>query len=112
MPSGEIKIPVNLGNIQDKEVVSRVEAPRGELVYYIRTSKGKTFPERVKIRTPTYATMTAMEKLLIGLQIADVPIAIMSIDPCLSCTDRMTILDLKTGNKKIVSGDDLRHGNY
>ena len=112
MPSGKIRIPVNLGGIQDKEVVSRVEAPRGELVYYIRTSKGKTFPERVKIRTPTYATMTAMEKLLTGLQIADVPIAIMSIDPCLSCTDRMTILDLKTGNKKIVSGDDLRHGNY
>ncbi len=108
MPQGEIRIPVNFSNIPDKEIFTRVEAPRGELVYYIRTSKGKYSPDRVKIRTPTYATLNAIEALLSGLNLADVPVAIASIDPCISCTDRVTLLDLNTGKSKIVTGDELR----
>ena len=108
MPDGKIRIPVSFSNMPDKEVLARVEAPRGELAYYIRTSKGKFSPDRVKIRTPTYATLNAIPVLLKGLRLADVSIAVMSIDPCVSCTDRVTILDVNTGKSKIITGDELR----
>ncbi len=111
IPKGRTKIPVSFAKIPKAEIFSRVEAPRGELAYYIRTSRGRQSPDRVKIRTPTYATLNALPTLLKGLRLADVPIAIMSIDPCMSCTDRMTLLDLDTGKSKIVTGEELRNAD-
>lgn len=109
MPKGKIKVPVSFAKIKKAEIATRVEAPRGELLYYIRTSSGKNSPDRVKIRTPTYATLNAVPTLLTGLKLADVSIAIMSIDPCMSCTDRVTLLDMDTGKKKTITGEELRN---
>ena len=108
MPQGPLKVPVSFSNMSSKEIITRVEAPRGELAYYIRTSAGKFSPDRVKIRTPTYATLNAIPTLLRGLRLADVSIAVMSIDPCMSCTDRVTLLDLDTGKSKTITGEELR----
>jgi formate hydrogenlyase subunit 5 len=69
------------------EAVNRVEAPRGELFYYIK-SNGTAYPDRVKVRTPTFANIPAFLKTAIGSNIADVPANFVSLDPCFSCTDR------------------------
>jgi len=69
------------------EAVNRVEAPRGELFYYVK-SNGTALPERVKVRTPTFANIPAFLKTAIGESIADVPANFVSLDPCFSCTDR------------------------
>ena len=69
------------------EATSRVEAPRGELFYYI-AADGDLHPTRVRVRTPTFANIPAVLKMLPGIQMASVPIALLSIDPCLSCTER------------------------
>jgi formate hydrogenlyase subunit 5 len=69
------------------EAVNRVEAPRGELFYYIK-SNGTAFPDRVKVRTPTFSNIPAFLKTAIGENIADVPSNFVSLDPCFSCTDR------------------------
>jgi len=69
------------------EAFSRVEASRGELVYYVRGS-GKPAMERVKIRTPTFANIPSLIPMLKGAGIADVPPIVTSIDPCICCTDR------------------------
>lgn len=69
------------------EAVCTLEAPRGELFYYVR-SNGSDMPERVKIRTPTFANIPAFLKTAIGESIADVPSNFASLDPCFSCTDR------------------------
>jgi Ni,Fe-hydrogenase III large subunit/NADH:ubiquinone oxidoreductase subunit C len=69
------------------EACNRVEAPRGELFCYVK-SNGTAFPERVKVRTPTYANIPAFLKTAIGESIADVPPNFVSLDPCFSCTDR------------------------
>ena len=42
--------------VKEGEVVSRVEAPRGELFYFIK-SNGSEKPERIKVRTPSSATL-------------------------------------------------------
>jgi len=69
------------------EAVNRVEAPRGELFYYVK-SNGTVFPDRVKVRTPTFANIPAFLKTAIGENIADIPPNFVSLDPCFSCTDR------------------------
>lgn len=84
------------------EAFGRVEAPRGELFYYIR-SNGTNIPERVKVRTPSFMNNAALSLMLKGASIADAPLIIASIDPCYSCTDRVEVIDLKTG--KVRRGD-------
>jgi NADH-quinone oxidoreductase subunit D len=51
LPPGErsVRMP---RRIPEGETVSRVEAPRGELFYFIR-SNGTDKPDRVKVRTPS-----------------------------------------------------------
>jgi formate hydrogenlyase subunit 5 len=69
------------------EALSRVEAPRGELFYYVK-SNGTAYPERVKMRTPTFSNIFSFAKIAKGVNIADVPVCFTSLDPCFSCTDR------------------------
>lgn len=71
----------------DGETISRVEQPRGEVMYYLRADGSKNL-KRLRIRTPTFANVPSLIKMLPGCELADVPIVIMSIDPCISCTER------------------------
>ncbi len=85
IPDGEYNVPVK-GN-PNGEVISRVEQPRGEVLYYLKANGTKNL-ERLRIRTPTFANIPALLKILPGCQLADVPVAILTIDPCISCTER------------------------
>lgn len=85
LPQGALSTP--LEGVPSGSVVSRVEAPRGELLYFIASNGGET-PSRVKIRTPTLPNVRVLEHILPGYQVADVPIIVGSIDPCISCEDR------------------------
>lgn len=93
------------------EAVMRLEAPRGELFYFIK-SNGTDKPERVKVRTPTICNMTSVIKLAVGHQLADVPMILAGIDPCFSCNDRTVQLrDAGNGNSRLMTWEGLRkHG--
>lgn len=69
------------------EATMRTEAPRGECVYYV-ASEGGEGPARVKIRTPSFVNLPAIEPMVLGQQLGDVSIIQASVDPCISCTDR------------------------
>ena len=69
------------------EAFSRVEAPRGELFYYVK-AKGEIRLDRVKIRTPTFVNVQCLAEMVPNCQLADVPVITVSIDPCICCTDR------------------------
>jgi NADH-quinone oxidoreductase subunit D len=86
LPSGPFRI-ITPRSVPAGEAVNRVEAPRGELFYYVR-SNGTDMPDRVKVRTPTFANIPSFLKTAIGESIADVPANFVSLDPCFSCTDR------------------------
>ena len=86
LPSGPFRVKVPRV-VPAGEAVNRVEAPRGELFYYVK-SNGTAMPERVKVRTPTFANIPAFLTTAIGETIADVPPNFVSLDPCFSCTDR------------------------
>jgi membrane-bound hydrogenase subunit alpha len=83
--------------------LSTFEAPRGEVVHYV-VSNGTDRPERHKARAPTLGNIPSVVEILKGGHIADVPIALASIDPCFSCTDRIILIDEK-GNKEVKPWD-------
>ncbi|MEW6263802.1 MAG: nickel-dependent hydrogenase large subunit [Thermodesulfobacteriota bacterium] len=85
IPGGPINVQVK-GN-PSGETVMRVEQPRGEVVYYLKGG-GKKYLERMRVRTPTFANIPALLAMLPGSQLADVPVITLSIDPCISCTER------------------------
>ncbi len=85
MPDGEIAVKVT-GN-PDGEIFERTEQPRGEVVYYLKANGSKNL-QRFRVRTPTFANLPALVKLLQGCELADVPVLVLTIDPCISCTER------------------------
>ena len=83
--AGEIQTRVR-GN-PEGEAFSRVEAPRGELLYYVKANGSKNL-ERLRVRTPTFTNIPPLLAMLPGMELADVPVIVVSIDPCISCTER------------------------
>ena len=86
LPTGPIRVETSR-YVPEGEAINRVEAPRGELFYYVK-GNGTASPDRVKIRTPTFANLPSFLTTAIGENIADVPPNFVSLDPCFSCTDR------------------------
>ncbi len=86
LPSGPLSSGP-LPHIPAGEAIARTEAPRGELVYYVKTN-GTDVPDRVRCRVPSYMNWEALKVMMRGARIADVPMIVNSIDPCVSCTER------------------------
>jgi len=86
MPPGEIAVP-KISGLPEGELFMRTEQPRGEVVYYVK-GNGTKFLQRFRVRTPTFANLPALLKVLQGCDLADVPVLVLTIDPCISCTER------------------------
>jgi Ni,Fe-hydrogenase III large subunit len=87
IPDGPIEASIK-GMIPPKgEFIMRMEQPRGEAFYYAK-GNGTKHLERMRVRTPTNMNIPAMTKILQGCDLADVPMMILTIDPCISCTER------------------------
>lgn len=87
IPEGDIAVPVK-GAPADGAVASNVvEQPRGECYYYAR-GNGTKYLERMRMRTPTSINLAGMATALKGCDIADVNMIVLTIDPCISCTER------------------------
>lgn len=86
MPPGPLTVEVPR-RVPAGELVRRTEAPRGELVYYIR-SDGSDRPARVKIRTPSLPVLRSLQELLPGVETADVAAVVAGADLCIACADR------------------------
>ncbi len=85
IPDGEIAAAVK--GLPNGEAFIRMEQPRGEAFYYVRAN-GTMFLDRMRVRTPTFANLPSLLQILKGCQYGDVPLLILTIDPCVSCTER------------------------
>ena len=109
MPGGPVTVPAPRGGPR-AEILSRYEAPRGELAHFMRTNNTDKV-ERLDIRTPTLANWTSVAVSLVGQNLADIPVVVAAIDPCLSCTSRVTIVDREERETKTLTWEELRdHG--
>jgi len=88
LPPGEIHTEGEKFPFMTGTATSRVEAPRGEVMYSVSWKEGSRNPARVHVRTPTFAVMPAIRWMVVGQRLADTPLIQASIDPCYSCTDR------------------------
>jgi len=115
MPPGPIlaqpKIAVLLKTLTqaEGEGIGRAEAPRGEVIHYVRLEAGQSTLATWKVRAPTYVNLMSVPIILKGMQIADVPITFASLDPCMSCTNRMIITDRALRKKSIMSYAEMHH---
>jgi membrane-bound hydrogenase subunit alpha len=97
MPAGEIlwekKMPKLLLTLKKAqgEAIGRVEAPRGECMHYVRMD-GNEAPATWKVKASSYSNLMSWIPMLKGEQLADIPIIVASIDPCMSCTDRVSVI--------------------
>ncbi|MEA1993699.1 MAG: nickel-dependent hydrogenase large subunit [Euryarchaeota archaeon] len=111
MPSGDImaepKIPKLLAVLKKSkgEAIGRAEAPRGEVIHYVKMDGENEAPHMWKVRAPTYNNLLPWTPMLMGEQIADIPIVAASTDPCMSCTNRVTVI--KDNNEEILTNEDL-----
>ncbi|MBC8043135.1 MAG: NADH-quinone oxidoreductase subunit D [Rhizobacter sp.] len=69
------------------EIYHAIEAPKGELGFFIQ-SDGTGHPWRLKIRSPSFCSLQALPHLTEGGMIADVVVAIGSIDPVMGEADK------------------------
>jgi membrane-bound hydrogenase subunit alpha len=112
LPSGELmsipKIPALLAALKKAsgEGLGRHEAPRGEVIHYVRLEEGIEEPVAWKVKAPTYSNLMAWVPMFMGNEIADVPIIAASIDPCMCCMDRVHFAD-EAGNASVRMKEEL-----
>ncbi|WP_263772016.1 nickel-dependent hydrogenase large subunit [Propionivibrio soli] len=87
LPDGPTACTSERPAIPPGEAIAKCEAPRGELIYYVRITDSPR-PERVKWRVPSFMNWDALRFMLKDAKIADIAIIVNSIDPCISCTER------------------------
>jgi NADH-quinone oxidoreductase subunit D/NADH-quinone oxidoreductase subunit C/D len=79
-PQYQVRVPAG-------EAYGRVEAPKGELGYYV-ISTGKPNPWRYHVRAPSFINITALEKMCVGQKIADFVAILGVLDIVLGELDR------------------------
>jgi Ni,Fe-hydrogenase III large subunit len=62
---------------------------------------------RWRVRAPTYPNLQAVPVMVKGGMLADVPITVGSLDPCFSCTERVEAVDIRKGEVRVFSQDEL-----
>jgi NADH-quinone oxidoreductase subunit D len=78
---------LDIKEISPGQGIGRYEAPRGEVIHYVRTD-GTNRSVRHKVRAPSYMNIPTFEASCINQPLSDVLITTASIDPCYCCTER------------------------
>jgi membrane-bound hydrogenase subunit alpha len=101
---GDIEVKVKA--IPEGFGTGHAEAPRGEVFHFVKTN-GSNYPERHKIRAPSYVNIATFKKSCIGQTISDATISLAAVDPCYCCTERLAaVYDSHTG-MKVFGGEEL-----
>ncbi|SEF91057.1 NADH dehydrogenase subunit D [Bryocella elongata] len=90
IPEGPFTDPkTKVRNFRPKpgEAYGRIEAPKGELGYYL-ISDGSPNPYRYRVRPPSLINLTVLEDMCLGRNVADVVITLGSVDIVLGEVDR------------------------
>ena len=87
IPAGDISVDVKGAPADGAQASNVLEQPRGECYYYARGNGTKNL-ERMRMRTPTAQNIAGMTTALAGCDLADVNMIVLTIDPCISCTER------------------------
>jgi NADH-quinone oxidoreductase subunit D len=88
LPGGQHSTQVPLALRPPKgEAYGRVEAPRGELGYYVVSDESSS-PHRFHIRPPSFINLSALREMTVGGSVADAIVVLGSIDIVVGEIDR------------------------
>ncbi len=82
------------------------EAPRGEDMHWSQTGDNQKC-YRWRCKAATYSNWPILRYMLRGNTIADAAIIVGSMDPCYSCTDRVTVVDLNKKSSTVLTKNQL-----
>ena len=101
LPEGKVRKKVN---IPAGYADNRNEAPRGEVAYMIETNGNLI--KNISIRTPSIMNIDACARYMFKdvATVADAVATYASVDPCIACTERVTIIDEESGKVHEVNG--------
>lgn len=101
LPKGDIrkKIDIPAGYADHRN-----EAPRGEVAYMIETNGNLI--KNISIRTPSIMNIDACARYMFKdvATVADAIATYATVDPCIACTERVTIVDEESGKVHEVNG--------
>jgi hydrogenase-4 component G/formate hydrogenlyase subunit 5 len=100
LPEGPI-LTEDFEYIPNRFALGFTEAPRGENMHWSMTGDNQKL-YRWRCRAATYANWPILRYMLRGNTVADAPLIIGSLDPCYSCTDRVTIVDTKKRRSQTI----------
>ncbi|AFL69241.1 NADH-quinone oxidoreductase subunit C [Sulfurospirillum barnesii] len=107
MPQTAIIVDPKFHVKPENYALAYVEAPRGDNVHWImQGSAQKVF--RWRCRAATYNNWPSLRFQFRGNTIADAALIVCSLDPCYSCTERVTVVDVKSKKSKILTHKDLK----
>jgi Ni,Fe-hydrogenase III large subunit/Ni,Fe-hydrogenase III component G len=106
LPNGPLQLAIQDALPAGRIGLSSVEAPRGEAHHFLITGENNR-PRRWRVRAPTYQNLQGIPAMIKDQQLADMTISLASIDPCFSCTDRLETIDLRSGQTRIYSQQEL-----
>ena len=107
MPQTPIIVDPTFHVKPENYALAYVEAPRGENVHWImQGSAQKVY--RWRCRAATYNNWPSLRFQFRGNTIADAALIVCSLDPCYSCTERVTVVDIKSKKSKILTNKDLK----
>ncbi|CAE10852.1 NADH-quinone oxidoreductase subunit C [Wolinella succinogenes] len=106
MPQTPIMIDPTFHVQPENFALAYVEAPRGDNVHWImQGSAQKVY--RWRCRAATYNNWPSLRFQFRGNTIADAALIVCSLDPCYSCTERVTVVDVRSKKSKILTRLDL-----
>jgi Ni,Fe-hydrogenase III large subunit/Ni,Fe-hydrogenase III component G len=106
MPVGPLQAEIS-GELPVGRIgLSSVEAPRGESHHFVVTGENNR-PRRWRVRAPTYQNLQGIPAMIRDQELADMTISLGNIDPCFSCTDRLEIVDLRSGQVRVCTPEEL-----
>lgn len=107
MPQTPVMIDPKVMIRPENYALGHDEAPRGENVHWImQGSAQKVY--RWRCRAATYNNWPSLRYQFRGNNISDAALIVCSLDPCYSCTERVTVIDVNTKKSKILTEKDLK----
>jgi len=113
LPEGPIlwepKMPKLMGVLKNADGMGwgAIEGPRGDDTHVVKLTKGQENVTWWKVRAPTYSNAVSWPLMFMGNELADAPLIINSVDPCISCMERMLVTDKASDNRQVVTKAEL-----
>ena len=91
-----------------KFALAATEAPRGEDVHWSMIGDNQKC-YRWRAKASTYSNWPVLRSMFRGNTISDAALIVGSIDPCYSCTERVTIVDVKKSKQQVLTKQQLEN---